>query len=409
MSTATIDPNLSNGLPSTEAATTALAQLDLNTLSGPFVIGTMLAMFLQGVTLHQGGVFWLGCRKSREPIIYMVIVAVIQLMDFGHTISCVNTIYQWTVRDFGDPTALAISPWSFMIEPCMAAVTASIVHLFYAHRILLISDGHFIGKLSATFITLFTFVQLAFGSAVSSKIVTYDYQFERFIAWLWGACVWLGTLAAVDISICITYTYYLNKVAKEMSGPFVHSTQMVMKVALVVLATNGCSALVAVIATVLFGSLSGSNWHAIPQLCLEKMLTLSLLVCLNARTLLSDMIGAAPSFFHSHMKRQPLTISGNGNVLNPMGSTTVVNSGTPSRPNTARPGTGKSATATAGNGLGGGAGRFEVKIERVTTAELMRDDDDEVESSGGSSSTRDRKWKEAGFDEEIEMGHLGVR
>jgi hypothetical protein len=33
------------------------------------VIGTMLAMFLQGVTLHQGGVFWLGCRKSREPII----------------------------------------------------------------------------------------------------------------------------------------------------------------------------------------------------------------------------------------------------------------------------------------------------------------------------------------------------
>lgn len=28
------------------------------------------------------------------------------------------------------------------------------------------------------------------------------------------ACVWLGTLAAVDIIICITYTYYLNRVAK---------------------------------------------------------------------------------------------------------------------------------------------------------------------------------------------------
>ena len=94
------------------------------------------------------------------------------------------------------------------------------------------------------------------------------------------------------------------------------------------------------------------------------------------------------------------------------GSTTVVNSGTPSRPNTARPGTGKSAIATAG--LGGGTGRFEVKIERVTTAELMKDDDDEeaadeIASSGGSGSTRYRKWKEAGFDEEIEMGHLGVR
>lgn len=33
----------------------------------------------------------------------------------------------------------------------------------------------------------------------------------------------------------------------EMSGPFVHSTRMVLKVALVVLATNGASALVAVV------------------------------------------------------------------------------------------------------------------------------------------------------------------
>ncbi|GAA5847251.1 hypothetical protein JCM3766R1_005559 [Sporobolomyces carnicolor] len=291
-----------------QVAALAGAQIDLNSLSGPFVIGTSLAMFLQGITLHQGGVFWLGCRRSREPMIYMVTVAVIELLDFVHTVSCVNTIYQWTVRDYGNPSTLILSPWSFMIEPGLAAVTASIVHLFYAHRILLISDGHSTGKFAACAITVFTLVQLAFGCAVSSKIVTYDYEFVRFIAWLWGACVWLGTLAAADILICATYTFYLNRVAREMSGPFVHSTQTVLKVAVVVLATNGCSALVAVIAVVLFGSFSSTNYHAIPQLCLSKMLTLSLFVCLNARTLLSDMIGAAPAFFHSHMKRQPLTL-----------------------------------------------------------------------------------------------------
>ncbi|GAA5944863.1 DUF6534 domain-containing protein [Sporobolomyces koalae] len=310
-----------------------LAELNLDSLSGPFVshnsrtsnevIGTMLAMFLQGITLHQGGVFWLGCRRSREPIIYMVTVAVMQVLDFAHTASCINTVYEWTVREYGNPAALAISPWSFMIEPVMAAVTATTVHLFYAHRILLIADGHCVGKLAAAFIATFTFVQLAFGTAVSSKIVLFDYHFDRFISWLWGggsilmydemlyltgrydsACVWLGTLAALDIAICITYTFYLN----QMSGPFVHSTQMVLKVALVVLATNGASAVVAVTATILFGTLSGTNWHAIPQLCLQKMLILSLLVCLNARSLLSDMIGADPQYFHSHLKRQPLGI-----------------------------------------------------------------------------------------------------
>ncbi|GAA5829843.1 hypothetical protein JCM5353_003430 [Sporobolomyces roseus] len=423
MSAASPDPGVTAG------DLNALANIDLDSLSGPFVIGTMLAMFLvsftlfpmngarfeltfvvfengqQGVTLHQGAVFWLGCRKSREPIIYMVIVAIIQFMDCVHTGACVNTIYQWTVRDYGDPTSLAVSPFSFMIEPVMAAVAATIVHLFYAHRILLISDGHIIGKLSATFISICTFVQLSFGAAVTSKIVTYNYQFERFIAWLWGACVWLGTLAAVDLVICVTYTYYLNKVAKELSGPFVHSTQMVMKVALVVLATNGASALVAVVATVLFGSLSSANWHAIPQLCLQKMVTLSLLVCLNARSLLSDMIGADPSFFHSHMKRQPLNFLGNPlpGVHNPALSGIGGGKGV---------GGGRSFIDLGGAGGRGTEGRnvFDVKIERSTEYHVNRTEEtlDEKSTipgysstsgaSSGGSSIKDRKV----FEEEIQ-------
>ncbi|GAA6023274.1 hypothetical protein JCM11491_003895 [Sporobolomyces phaffii] len=198
-----------------------------------------------------------------------------------------------------------------------------------------------------------------------------------------------------------------------MSGPFVHSTQMVLKVALVVLATNGCSALVAVIATVLFGSLSGTNWHAIPQLCLAKMLTLSLLVCLNARALLSDLIGATPSSFpsslhhhhhhpsHLDLKRRPL-----GSVLPILlsSSSSTVGGGQPGGPSAAtaaakrggpppaaaasRPGTGKSTLVVASatdndknnassgsfvsmssssakmRGRGGGGGVFDVRITR---------------------------------------------
>lgn len=90
-------------------------------------------------------------RESKLKIFSMSQVAVVQLMDIVHTVTCVlvstppspyrsrsrcptesgysegeQTIYQWTVRDYGDPTKLAISPWSFMIEPVMAAVTATV-------------------------------------------------------------------------------------------------------------------------------------------------------------------------------------------------------------------------------------------------------------------------------------------
>jgi hypothetical protein len=105
------------------------------------------------------------------------------------------------------------------------------------------------------------------------------------------------------------------------------------------------------------------------------------------------------------MKRQPLTIIGN-----PIGSTTAVVSsgiggglGTPSRPNTAKSGTGR---CTAGGE--GGRGRFEVQIERTTTEEYLREDDEEDERGsetrvGSSGSSVKEK---GGFDEEIEMDHL---
>ncbi|GAA5968413.1 hypothetical protein JCM11641_007628 [Rhodosporidiobolus odoratus] len=259
---------------------------DFDELVGPFVIGTLLVLFLQGITLYQSVIFWSACRKSREPTSYMVMVAVVNVMDIAHSIFCVNTIYVWCVQNFMNPGIIAFSPWSFTAEPVMTAIVATIVHVFYAHRIILVSENSAAGRLIALSIVILSLVQFGFGAAVTGKIIAYDREFEKFANWLWD-------------------TYFLNQVSATMAGPFERSTRTVVKVAVLVLITNGLSASVAVVATVVFGVFRNTNFHAIPQLTLSKLLTLSLLICLNARRILTELLDLPADVFHSHLKRTP--------------------------------------------------------------------------------------------------------
>ncbi|PRQ72030.1 hypothetical protein AAT19DRAFT_9369 [Rhodotorula toruloides] len=264
------------------ATPTALPTFD-STL-GPFVIGTMLAFFLQGFTLFE----------------YIVTVVIVLLIDLLHSAFAFNTIWLWAIENYGNPSILALSPWSFTAEPVLTGVQALIVHIFYALRIYGVSDAKPGGRIIAVVVTALSMFQFGFASAVTSKIVEYDREFVRFAGWLWGACVWLGSAATVDIVISIAYFHYIN--------------QTVIKVALIILMTNGLSASAAVIATVLFGSFRHANWHAIAQLCLAKLLALSLLIALNARTLLADMLGVDAGTFYSigarPTKKAPIMYNG---------------------------------------------------------------------------------------------------
>ncbi|BGP42827.1 hypothetical protein JCM10449v2_006839 [Rhodotorula kratochvilovae] len=266
---------------------------------GPFLIGTLLALFLQGATLYQEIVFFMNSRKTHEPWGYIVLVAGVTLCDLLHSAFAINTIWLWIVENYGNPAILALSPWSFTAEPVMTGLMALVVHLFYAHRVWIVSEKSTLGSAIAGFISLLTLVQFGFGAAVTGKIIAYDREFLRFAEWLWGACVWLGLAASVDIVICFGYFHFLGAVSKSMSGPFERSTRSIIKVAIIILATNGLSAAAAVIATVLFGVFQQTNYHAIAQLCLSKLMALSLLVALNARNLLADLLGVDAGYFNS--------------------------------------------------------------------------------------------------------------
>ncbi|GAA5868399.1 hypothetical protein JCM8547_002180 [Rhodosporidiobolus lusitaniae] len=368
----------------------ASSSMQFDDTIGPFLIGTLLALFLQGITMYQSVLFWVSCRKSREPWSYMAMVAIIDVLDILHSIFAVNTVYTWCVDNFGNPSIIALSPWSFTAEPVMTGITATIVHLFYAHRIILVSEGHPLGRIAALAICALTVVQLGFGGAVTGKILAFDRQFVRFASWLWGACVWLGTAAFVDVIIVVAYGHFLNVISANMATPFERSTKTVVKVATIVLLTNGLSASVAIIATVVFGVFSKANWHAIPQLCLAKLLTLSLLVCLNARTLLADMLDVP---FHSHLRRNPIGMQahvGGGGMGAALGER--------SHPGTTGLGGGKSLRAPNSTQSGD---ELQVSPAGVYPVTIVRGTDDAFSSRSREGSLGE---KDGTFADQIEHG-----
>ncbi|BGP19404.1 hypothetical protein JCM10213v2_007493 [Rhodosporidiobolus nylandii] len=104
----------------------------------------------------------------------MVMVAAINVLDGLHSVFAINSVYHWAVRNYMNPATLAYSPWSFTAEPVMTGLTATIVHVFYAHRVMLVSEGARLGRLLALGIVVLSLVQFGFGAAVTGKIVAFD-------------------------------------------------------------------------------------------------------------------------------------------------------------------------------------------------------------------------------------------
>ena len=119
------------------------------------------------------------------------------------------------------------------------------------------------------------------------------------------------------------------------------------------------------------------------------------------------MIGADPTFFHSHMKRQPLNFLGNPlpGIHDPKLSAIGNGNGNGTG---AGIGVGRSFVNLGGKG---GGNVFDVKIERSTEFHVNRTEEETGDekirggaSSVASSSFKDRKV----FEEEIESSPLGV-
>ncbi|GAA5967485.1 hypothetical protein JCM3765_004684 [Sporobolomyces pararoseus] len=240
---------------------------------GPFLIGTVLACLLTGITASQSFQYYQNFPNDRR--LYKWLVFGLFLLDMSHTAVSINTLWDWFVENYGNVAHLAVSPWSFAIDPAMVGVVAFTCQAFYAYRVYIVGKRKWLLPL---FIGLLSTVSLAFAIASTVQIFHLE-QFARFKEFTYGVAIWLGVSAAADILITASLVFYLRGSKTGLNG----TNSILNRIIELTIGTNGLTCTVAILDVVLFAALPDSTAHAAPNLCLPKLYFNSLLVSLNAR------------------------------------------------------------------------------------------------------------------------------
>ncbi|GAA5874973.1 hypothetical protein JCM16303_004965 [Sporobolomyces ruberrimus] len=240
---------------------------------GPFVIGTVLACFLSGVTSSQAFQYYQNF-EGKDRRLYKYLVLGLFILDLVHTGISISTIWNWCVENYGNVENLVVSPWSFAIDPFLVGAIAFTCQSFYAYRVYIVGKHKLIIP-----IVIVALSSLSFGFAIAStQQIFYLKEFARFQTFTWGVSIWLCAAAAADVLITASLVYYLKK---SKTG-LLQTNSILNRLIEMTVSTNGITCSVAILDAVLFGSMNNSA-HVAPNLILPKLYYNSLLVSLNAR------------------------------------------------------------------------------------------------------------------------------
>ncbi|GAA5973779.1 hypothetical protein JCM11641_003151 [Rhodosporidiobolus odoratus] len=208
---------------SAPAAPAALPAMDSSI--GAFLVGTILSIFLAGITSVQVYEYYQNFGRTDRALL-IGIVSFLLVCDLFHTAISCFTIYFWTVTNYANPAVLVVSPWSFTWDPFLTGIVSFTVQLFYAWRVFVVSKRQWI--LPAC-IGVLSLLQLAFAVGSTWEIYLLESKFSRFGEFRYGVATWLLAAAAADILITSSLIWYLRQAsnilectyAAAMSSPAV--------------------------------------------------------------------------------------------------------------------------------------------------------------------------------------------
>ncbi|KAJ7882331.1 hypothetical protein B0H13DRAFT_2278353 [Mycena leptocephala] len=113
--------------------------IPLHDFLGAWLIGLILSSVLFGVTCLQVYRYFTK-HSARDSIFLKNFVALLCALDTLNLALVSHSYYSATVINFGDYVKLQTPPWSLLIQMDVGAILSTLVQLFYAFRIYIISN-----------------------------------------------------------------------------------------------------------------------------------------------------------------------------------------------------------------------------------------------------------------------------
>ncbi|GAA5976164.1 hypothetical protein JCM5350_000335 [Sporobolomyces pararoseus] len=262
---------------------------------GAFLLGTVFACFLSGLTSSQSFQYYQNFPIDRK--LYKYLVGGLWILDLTHTAVSIYTIWDWCVANYGNVEHLLVSPWSFGIDPAMVGLVSFICQSFYAYRVYVVGKRKIWIPLAIVLLSL-----VSFGFAIGASVTVFTLkEFSKFQSYTYGIAIWLALLVTLEARFV---SHITNKADPSRLGEteplsptssatlvfhlknsktgMANTNSILDKLIELVISTNGATSIVALVDAIVFG-LRPEAYHVIFNLCLPKLYVNSLLVSLNAR------------------------------------------------------------------------------------------------------------------------------
>ncbi|KAK7007778.1 hypothetical protein R3P38DRAFT_1620134 [Favolaschia claudopus] len=180
--------------------------IPLDNLLGVWLIGLVLSSILFGITCLQVYLYFTKSCSHDRAILKAFVIGLFTL-DAFHLALVSHSLYSVAVTNFGDYVQLGIIPWSLVLQAIFGSLLSTMVRLFYAWRVYIISNKSLLlpSVIGSCSISAFIISAIYTQKGFAIKFFTLA---EHLLIW---AALALGIGAAADLLIAGTMIYYLSK------------------------------------------------------------------------------------------------------------------------------------------------------------------------------------------------------
>ncbi|KZP28540.1 hypothetical protein FIBSPDRAFT_1039641 [Athelia psychrophila] len=252
--------------------------MSLNNSLGAIEVGALISVFLFGVVSVQVYIYYVQDRP-KDPWRIRLLVPAVWIVDALQTGFIIKYIYQLTVTQYGDISAIGEPSWAFNTSALFDGIMGGLVQSFFAHRIYVLSN-----KWPITIISWFgSFCVVAMDIAImvlaqTETILAFDAKYSPLVTTV------LVTQLTVDLINTSSLCYLLRI---EKTG-FESTDGTLNKLFIWTIQTGIVTSLAAILTLVFELALPKTSlWVAI-SIFYSKLYSNSLMASLNGRKVLRD-------------------------------------------------------------------------------------------------------------------------
>ncbi|KIJ56130.1 hypothetical protein M422DRAFT_239336 [Sphaerobolus stellatus SS14] len=235
---------------------------NIATIFGPYLIGLALNWCLFGVLSNQLYLYYLSFPKDSKYL--KILVYGLYMLEIAQTCILMNDAWKWFIAGWGHVDRLQSFYLEWFNVPILDGFISSVVQLFFAWRIWIISNTPVVAGLIMTLV----FIQFsgAVATGIELKVRSIPAGQVRHVSP--AVSVWLSGTAAVDILIAVSMIYLLTR----HKACFSHTKVLVSRLCRLSIETGSVTATIA-----------GINYHTTPAFVLAKLYSNTLMAVLNNR------------------------------------------------------------------------------------------------------------------------------